>query len=389
MSASNSQAIRLIALLKMMTQTPGTPAYFANALDVDERTIRRYVQQLRDAGFPIAVDRTTGRLELASDYGVPPIEFTEREALAILVLFHEAGERIDGNLFASLRDAAAKLASTLSPGLLDFVEATRIRVAMKRGAVDESGTRSNAMKKETETKTEIRAKAEIRAETRMETNATNDGRWPEDDGAPSGGGRDRFFDAIFDACLARRPLEARYEAPGAPTMTTTVHPYAVFYSRAWYVVAYSALHRETRTFKIARFTSVEPSDAKFLENLNFSLESYFGDAWRFIRGPRTYRVVVRFSEKVGTNVAEVRWHKTQQARVFPDGSAELEFCVAGLSEIIWWILGYGAEAEALEPPELREMVADHARRVLERLERPASKPSDDRGRFGGNLWPRR
>ncbi|MBQ7814172.1 MAG: helix-turn-helix domain-containing protein, partial [Thermoguttaceae bacterium] len=74
MSASNSQAIRLIALLKMMTQTPGTPAYFANALDVDERTIRRYVQQLRDAGFPIVADRATGRLELASDYGVPPIE---------------------------------------------------------------------------------------------------------------------------------------------------------------------------------------------------------------------------------------------------------------------------------------------------------------------------
>ena len=42
MSASNSQAIRLIALLKMMTQTPGTPAYFANALDVDE-PIRRCI----------------------------------------------------------------------------------------------------------------------------------------------------------------------------------------------------------------------------------------------------------------------------------------------------------------------------------------------------------
>jgi proteasome accessory factor B len=200
------------------------------------------------------------------------------------------------------------------------------------------------------------------------------------------GGRDRFFDAIFDACLARRPFEARYQGPVGPTLTTTLHPYAVFYSRAWYVVGYSALHRETRTFKIARFTNVEPSEAKFLENLNFSLDSYFGDAWRFIRGPRTHRVVVRFSEKVGTNVAEVRWHKTQQTRVFPDGSAELEFRVAGLTEIIWWILGYGAEAEVIEPPELREMVAEHARRVLERLEKPASKRDD---RFDANPWRRR
>lgn len=367
MSASNSQAIRLIALLKMMTQTPGTPAYFANALDVDERTIRRYVQQLRDAGFPIVVDRATGRLELASDYGVPPIEFTEREALAILVLFHEAGATLDGNIFASLRGAAAKLASTLSPGLLDFVEATRIRVAVKRGAVDKSATRSDAMNRETET--------------------TNDDYLTENVSASGGDGRDRFFDAIFDACLARRPFEARYQAPTGPTLTTTAHPYAVFYSRAWYVVAYSSLHRETRTFKIARFESVEPSDVKFLENLNFSLDSYFGDAWRFIRGPRTHRVVVRFSERVGTNVAEVRWHKTQQTRVFPDGSAELEFRVAGLTEIIWWILGYGAEAEVLEPPELREMVAEHARRVLERFENPPSRRDDDR--FDANPWRRR
>ncbi len=349
-----------------MTQTPGTPAYFANALDVDERTIRRYVQQLRDAGFPIVADRATGRLELASDYGVPPIEFTEREALAILVLFHEAGEKLDGNLFASLRGAAAKLASTLSPTLLDFVEATRIRVAMKRGAVDESGTRPDAMKKETET--------------------TNDYLTGNASGT-SGERRDRFFDEIFDACLARRPFEARYRGSTGPTLTTTAHPYAVFYSRAWYVVAYSSLHRETRTFKIARFESVEPSDAKFLENLNFSLDSYFGDAWRFIRGPRTRRVVVRFSAKVGTNVAEVRWHKTQQTRVFPDGSAELEFRVAGLTEIIWWILGYGAEAEVLEPPELREMVAEHARRVLERFENPPTQRDDDR--FDANPWRRR
>jgi len=366
LSASNSQAIRLIALLKMMTQTPGTPAYFANALDVDERTIRRYVQQLRDAGFPIVADRATGRLELASDYGVPPIEFTEREALAILVLFHEAGEKLDGNLFASLRGAAAKLASTLSPALLDFVEATRICVAVKRGAVDESEKRSSA------------------AKTEMDTTNDYSARNPD---ASNGGGRDRFFDEIFNACLARRPFEARYQAPTGPTLTTTAHPYAVFYSRAWYVVAYSSLHRETRTFKVARFESVEPSDAKFLENLNFSLDSYFGDAWRFIRGPRTHRVVVRFSERVGTNVAEVRWHKTQQTRVFPDGSAELEFRVAGLTEIIWWILGYGAEAEVLEPPELREMVAEHARRVLERLANPPSRRDDDR--FETNPWRRR
>lgn len=359
MSANASETIRLIALLKMLTQTPGAPAYFADALGVDERTIRRRVQALRDAGFPIIVDKTTGNLELASDYGVPPIEFTEREALAMLVLFHETGDKFDGNLLASLRGAAAKLASTLSPALLDFVAATRPRLATKRGAVDKRRPFSPTANDETD----------------------DDERTVRPDDEKK---RDVFFDAILEASVSRKSLAVRYKGPGVPTLTSTLCAYSVFYSRAWYVVGYSALHRETRTFKISRFTSVAPSDAKFIENLNFSLESYFGDAWRFVRGPKTYRVVVRFSAKVGLNVAEVRWHKTQRAQVFPDGSAELEFRVAGLTEIVWWVLGYGAEAEVVEPPELREMVAEHARRVLERLADP-SPPSD--GGFRGD--PRR
>ncbi len=351
MSASKSQTIRLIALLKMMTQTPGTPAYFADALDVDERTIRRSVRTLRDAGFPIVVDKATGALELASDYGVPPIEFTEREALATLVLFQEAGDRLDGNLFAALRSAAAKLASTLSPTLLDVVGAARPCLATKSGAVDER--RSSTENPERESNVVARAP----------------------------GARDVYFDAILDASVTRRALAVRYKGPCAPTLTTILSAYSVFYSRAWYVVGYSALHRETRTFKISRFTSVEPTDAKYVENLTFSLETYFGDAWRFIRGAKIYRVVVRFSPKVGTNAAEVRWHKSQRTRLFPDGGAELEFRVAGLSEIVWWILGYGAEAEVVEPPELREMIADHARRVLERFAKP-SPPNEERLRKG-------
>ena len=35
--------------------------------------------------------------------------------------------------------------------------------------------------------------------------------------------------------------------------------------------------------------------------------------------------------------------------------------VEGLREISWWILGYGDQAEVLEPRELRNMVADRVR----------------------------
>ena len=66
---------------------------------------------------------------------------------------------------------------------------------------------------------------------------------------------------------------------------------------------------------------------------------------------------------VANNVAETRWHPTQENRPLPDGSLEVRFQVSGLKEILYWILGYGAEVEVLEPAELREMVADHVRRM--------------------------
>jgi predicted DNA-binding transcriptional regulator YafY len=38
--------------------------------------------------------------------------------------------------------------------------------------------------------------------------------------------------------------------------------------------------------------------------------------------------------------------------------------VAGLMEIAWWILGYGDQAEVVEPAELREMIRSHASNML-------------------------
>ena len=52
--------------------------------------------------------------------------------------------------------------------------------------------------------------------------------------------------------------------------------------------------------------------------------------------------------------------------VFRDQSVQpvFEVDVDGLGEISWWILGYGDQAEVLEPAKLREMIASHAEGML-------------------------
>ena len=78
---------------------------------------------------------------------------------------------------------------------------------------------------------------------------------------------------------------------------------------------------------------------------------------------RDSEVVVRFDKLVAQNVAEVHWHKTQRLVWRDDGSLEYHATVSGLNEISWWILGYGDQAEVMQPPELRRRVAERARRM--------------------------
>jgi len=80
---------------------------------------------------------------------------------------------------------------------------------------------------------------------------------------------------------------------------------------------------------------------------------------------RDREVLVHFSRLVTPNVAEVSWHKTQRLVFRDDGSLDFHVTVSGLNEISWWILGYGDQAEVIEPPELRRLIAARAKRMVE------------------------
>ncbi len=113
----------------------------------------------------------------------------------------------------------------------------------------------------------------------------------------------------------------------------------------------------------------------------FSIDRYLRNAWHLIAEPGPdRRVVVRFQPMVAQNVSEVLWHKTQKLTFNEDGTLDFEVTVTGLGEISWWILGYGDQAEVLEPSELRKRVADRCARALKQYRGPSSSKAGKKGR---------
>jgi proteasome accessory factor B len=292
----------------------------AQECGVSKRTIFRDLDLLRASSVPLIFDEDRQQYRMAGSVFLPATNFTPEEALALIVLCQELGDRSGLPFLNSARSAAMKLESTL-PG--------RLRDQLR----------------------------EIAPAVHIHPEPSNplEGKRP-------------VYDQLVEAVTKRRAVRIRYRSVhDKREIRTKLSPYRLFFSRrSWYVVGRSSLHRATRTFNLGRVAEIETLDESYQIPQGFSVERFLRNAWHLIpeAGPDR-EVVVRFSHQVAQNIAEVSWHKTQQLQFNADGTLDFRVTVSGLNEISWWILGYGDQAEVLEPPELRKMIATRIKRMTE------------------------
>lgn len=127
---------------------------------------------------------------------------------------------------------------------------------------------------------------------------------------------------------------------------------------------YFIAHDDTRdapvTFKLDRISQVVLLADKARPHPEVDLTKLFersAKAW--IGDP--IEVAVRLSPAVARFVHEYPLVADQQLQEEPDGSLIVRAKVAGIPEPMRWVLSWGKEAEALEPRELREAVANEVK----------------------------
>lgn len=315
--ASFDRIHRLMRLLQIL-QSGREPnsVQLADHCQVSRRTVFRDIHTLQDSGIPIRFDEAKQGYTVNSKTFIPPTEFTLDEVLSLIILCKELGHSQSGIPFQNpAHSASTKLMGSLPD---------RLR----------------------ETVTEISDAIEVKmAPHNLLT------------------GSEPFYELFQQAIVQRKQVRVQYKSfmqGEQGEISTLLNPYRLLFGkRSWYLFARSSLHREIRTFNIGRILKAEPMETTYKIPQRFSLDRHLGNAWFLIRERNNrQKIVIHFKPMVARNVAEVQWHKSQKLVWQEDGSLKFYATVDGLKEIVWWILGYGDQAEVLEPPELRQLICE-------------------------------
>lgn len=283
-----------------------------------ERTVYRDLEQLLDAGFPIADDEGTWRV-LGTSEGAWSIPVQPTELLG-LTLAEDLFSPAEGSwLSAPLRDLRQRLAAMLTPNgrkYLDLLRQSAVATLFAPGAYEER-------------------RAEI--------------------------------DAILEAIEKQHVLRIAHVKPGEERSWREVEPYSTWYHAGQlYLIAFCRRVEDIRTFAVHRIVGAEVLDEDFDPDPSFDAAAFARKGFGVFHGP-VYRFVIDFDPEVAHVPRERSYHASQRVRERPDGTVRMTFEAAGLPEVAAWVAGFGGKAVPVEPAELVGTVRDKFSVGLQRL----------------------
>lgn len=199
--------------------------------------------------------------------------------------------------------------------------------------------------------------------------------------------RDAFlFERLAKAVLESRELHFEYRklADDRPARRRLQPYHLAEIDGGWYLIGHDLDRGARRTFAVQRMRAVHLTERRFVRPRDFRLEDHFAGSFGVWsgegRGGAVHEVRVRFRGFAARVVAERRWHPSQEIVPLAEdgGEIELRLRLSALEDVTRWILGFGAQAEALSPPELRETVAKQLREAAALY--PAPDPSPRQGK---------
>lgn len=313
MDASVGRLLTLLELLQAYRRL--SAGEIAGRLDVDARTVRRYIAGLQEIGIPVEGERgPAGGYRLRPGFKLPPLMFTNDEALAVvlgLLAVQRLGLLADG---AALEGAVAKLDRVLPDGLRERIQGMQEVVEL---------------------------------------------------GLPrTGRGAAASAATVLELTTAARDslgVRIHYQSATGAETERQVDPYGVvFLSGAWYMTGFDHLRGELRSFRLDRVKSCATTRETFARPAGFDAVEHLQRSLALM--PARWPVQARLD--IDLETARRRVAPTI-ATLEPDGDKVLLRSWA--DDLDWmarFLVEVGCDFEIVEPPELRKAVRDLGRRLI-------------------------
>ena len=312
MTSPTTRVLSVLELLQARGAMSGTE--LAQRLEVDGRTLRRYIRKLEDLGIPVVAERGRyGAYRLMPGFKLPPMVFTDDEALA------------------------------LSVGLL---AARRLGLAEAAPAVESA-----------------RAKLErvMPEPLQRRTRALGD-TVQLDLAHPDAPADNRALFTLSAAAHARQRVQLAYRTPQGDATERAFDTYGLAWRGGrWYAVGHCHLRGGLRSFRLDRVLSVQPLPASFGVPEDFDAVRHL--ALGVASLPRAFSVQVLLR----TDLATAREELFDAIGLFAPQEGGGVLLHSQVDDLAWYarqLARLSFDFEVLHPPALRGALIECAQALL-------------------------
>ncbi|HXK27838.1 MAG TPA: WYL domain-containing protein [Candidatus Binatia bacterium] len=325
----NDQGIRQWILLRRLEASAGVSLeellqFVPEDYPKNSRTIRRDLEALEAAGYPLVTDRVNGqtRWRLMEGFSnIPALGFSATELMA-LTFSRNLLKPLDGTeIQASLNSALNKVAAALPPQAHEYVRGMEQIFSVGLGPHKSYRQHKNTI------------------------------------------------DTISQAIDKRRTAQMRYySASRDHTSRREVDPYFLRYAAGGlYLIGHCHLRKEVRMFAVERIRSIALTDHPYQMPLGFNVDEYVQDALGIMRSGRRIEIELLFSKKAAAWVKDKSWHPSQETKLLKDGRLKMTLKVADNDELLGWILSFGSQVQVMRPDGLSQKVKQEAKKIVLRV----------------------
>jgi len=171
---------------------------------------------------------------------------------------------------------------------------------------------------------------------------------------------------VSEVLLSEMQLEIEYQRLGKPVSSYTLNPLGlVMRASISYLIATKVPDNEFRLFALQRIKKAQPIDTPIEMPIDFDLQKYIAEGHMGFNMNghtlKSIKLVVIFDKRAVVHFYETPLSIDQQIVEYSEGHVLLSATVVDNEQLYWWLLGYGAQVQVLEPKHLRQQIVDTVR----------------------------